>query len=317
MEESPASCQTCGMNAAAPRLDLTSALLLVFLSVLWGGSFLFAKIAVTAIPVAVALAARVIIGAVGLGLYLIVTRHALPTELRIWRMFLFMGIFNNAIPFGLLFWAQTEISAGLGAILNATTPIFTLLIAHLLTRDEKITRDKLLGIAIGICGVAVLVGPSLLFDPGRATWAKFACIVASISYGCASVFGRRFAREKISPISATFGQVVTSSIVILPIALFFNPVDAIAHAPTPVLFALLALGLVSTSFAYVLFYKILARAGATNVSLVTLLVPVSATILGALVLGETLTPMQGLGMALIGVGLLVMDGRLVRHLRAA
>ena len=303
------------MTSSAPRLDLTSALLLLFLSVLWGGSFLFAKIAVTAIPVAVALAARVIIGAIGLGVYLIATGHKLPREGRIWRMFLFMGIFNNAIPFGLLFWAQTEISAGLGAILNATTPIFTLIIAHLMTRDEKITRDKLMGIAIGFCGVAVLVGPSLLFDPGRATWAKIACIIASISYGCASVFGRRFAREKISPISATFGQVVTSSILILPIAVFFNPIESIAHAEPRVLLSLLALGLVSTSFAYVLFYKILARAGATNVSLVTLLVPVSATILGALVLGETLTPMQGLGMALIGVGLLVMDGRVFKFAR--
>jgi drug/metabolite transporter (DMT)-like permease len=303
------------MNTTAPRLDLTSALLLLFLSVLWGASFLFAKIAVGAIPVFVALAARVMIGAASLGLYLIVTRHELPRELRIWRMFLFMGVFNNAIPFALLFWAQTEITAGLGAILNAMTPIFTLIVAHFLTRDEKITRDKLIGIGIGFCGVAVLVGPSLLLDPGRAALAKVACIVASVSYGFASVFGRRFAREGVSPLSATFGQIVTSSLVIFPIALFFHPVATLAAAPVEVYLALLGLGIVSTAFAYVLFYKILARAGATNVSLVTLLVPVSATILGALVLDETLTPMQGLGMALISIGLLVMDGRAVKAIR--
>jgi drug/metabolite transporter (DMT)-like permease len=303
------------MNTTAPRLDLTSALLLLFLSVLWGASFLFAKIAVGAIPVFVALAARVMIGAASLGLYLIVTRHELPRELRIWRMFLFMGVFNNAIPFGLLFWAQTEITAGLGAILNSMTPIFTLIVAHFLTRDEKITRDKLIGIGIGFCGVAVLVGPSLLLDPGRAALAKVACIVASVSYGFASVFGRRFAREGVSPLSATFGQIVTSSLVIFPIALFFHPVATLAAAPVEVYLALLGLGIVSTAFAYVLFYKILARAGATNVSLVTLLVPVSATILGALVLDETLTPMQGLGMALISIGLLVMDGRAVKAIR--
>jgi drug/metabolite transporter (DMT)-like permease len=303
------------MNTTAPRLDLTSALLLLFLSVLWGASFLFAKIAVGAIPVFVALAARVMIGAASLGLYLIVTRHELPRELRIWRMFLFMGVFNNAVPFALLFWAQTEITAGLGAILNAMTPIFTLIVAHFLTRDEKITRDKLIGIGIGFCGVAVLVGPSLLLDPGRAALAKVACIVASVSYGFASVFGRRFAREGVSPLSATFGQIVTSSLVIFPIALFFHPVATLAAAPVEVYLALLGLGIVSTAFAYVLFYKILARAGATNVSLVTLLVPVSATILGALVLDETLTPMQGLGMALISIGLLVMDGRAVKAIR--
>ena len=303
------------MNTTAPRLDLTSALLLLFLSLLWGASFLFAKIAVGAIPVFVALAARVMIGAASLGLYLIVTRHALPRELRIWRMFLFMGVFNNAIPFALLFWAQTEITAGLGAILNAMTPIFTLIVAHFLTRDEKITRDKLIGIGIGFCGVAVLVGPSLLLDPGRAALAKVACIVASVSYGFASVFGRRFAREGVSPLSATFGQIVTSSLVIFPIALFFHPVATLAAAPVEVYLALLGLGIISTAFAYVLFYKILARAGATNVSLVTLLVPVSATILGALVLDETLTPMQGLGMALISIGLLVMDGRAVKAIR--
>jgi drug/metabolite transporter (DMT)-like permease len=303
------------MNTTAPRLDLTSALLLLFLSLLWGASFLFAKIAVGAIPVFVALAARVMIGAASLGLYLIVTRHALPRELRIWRMFLFMGVFNNAIPFALLFWAQTEITAGLGAILNAMTPIFTLIVAHVLTRDEKITRDKLIGIGIGFCGVAVLVGPSLLLDPGRAALAKLACIAASVSYGFASVFGRRFAREGVSPLSATFGQIVTSTLVIFPIALFFHPVATLAAAPVEVYLALLGLGIVSTAFAYVLFYKILARAGATNVSLVTLLVPVSATILGALVLDETLTPMQGLGMALISIGLLVMDGRAVKAIR--
>jgi drug/metabolite transporter (DMT)-like permease len=303
------------MNTTAPRLDLTTALLLLFLSVLWGASFLFAKIAVGAIPVLVALAARVMIGAASLGLYLIVTRHELPRELRIWRMFLFMGVFNNAIPFALLFWAQTEITAGLGAILNAMTPIFTLIVAHFLTRDEKITRDKLIGIGIGFCGVAVLVGPSLLLDPGRAALAKVACIVASVSYGFASVFGRRFAREGVSPLSATFGQIVTSSLVIFPIALFFHPVATLAAAPVEVYLALLGLGIISTAFAYVLFYKILARAGATNVSLVTLLVPVSATILGALVLDETLTPMQGLGMALISIGLLVMDGRAVKAIR--
>jgi drug/metabolite transporter (DMT)-like permease len=303
------------MNTTAPRLDLTSALLLLFLSLLWGASFLFAKIAVGAIPVFVALAARVMIGAASLGLYLIVTRHELPRELRIWRMFLFMGVFNNAIPFALLFWAQTEITAGLGAILNAMTPIFTLIVAHVLTRDEKITRDKLIGIGIGFCGVAVLVGPSLLLDPGRAALAKLACIAASVSYGFASVFGRRFAREGVSPLSATFGQIVTSTLVIFPIALFFHPVATLAAAPVEVYLALLGLGIVSTAFAYVLFYKILARAGATNVSLVTLLVPVSATILGALVLDETLTPMQGLGMALISIGLLVMDGRIVKAIR--
>lgn len=300
---------------SAPRLDLTSALLLVFLSVLWGASFLFAKMAVGALPVFVALAARVMIGAAGLGLYLFVIGHQLPRAPRIWLMFLFMGLFNNAVPFALLFWAQTEITAGLGAILNATTPLFTLIIAHLFTRDEKINAAKLLGIAIGFGGVAVLVGPSLLLDPGRATLAKIACIIASISYGFASVFGRRFAKEGISPLSATFGQITTSSLLIFPAALFFDPVTALAHAPVHIYFVLLALGLVSTAFAYVLFYRILARAGATNVTLVTLMVPVSATLLGALVLGETLTPSQGLGMALIGFGLLVMDGRLLKLLR--
>lgn len=299
----------------APRLDLTSALLLVFLSLLWGGSFLFAKIAVGAVPVFVALAARVVIAAAGLGLYLLIIGHTLPREWRIWRMFLFMGIFNNAVPFALLFWAQTEITAGLGAILNATTPLFTLIIAHIFTRDEKITASKLGGIAIGFCGVAVLVGPSLLLDPGRATLAKFACIVASLSYGFASVFGRRFAQEGISPLSATFGQITTSSLIILPVALFLHPIETLLHAPVHIYFILLALGLVSTAFAYVLFYRVLARAGATNVTLVTLMVPVSATILGALVLGETLTPLQGLGMALIGFGLLVMDGRVVKFLK--
>lgn len=305
------------MTQTAPRLDLASALLLALLSVLWGGSFLFAKIAVGVLPVFVVVAARVVIASAGLALYLVATGHGLPRGIRVWRLFLVMGLFNNALPFTLLFWAQTEIAAGLASIFNATTPIFTLVAAHLLTRDEKITPAKLTGILLGICGVAVLLGPSLLFDPGRGTLAKLACIGASVSYGFASVFGRRFAKDGISPLSTAFGQVTASSLMLLPVALFFSPAVALEAAPARALWALLALGLVCTAFAYVLFFRILARAGATNVTLVTLLVPVSATILGALVLGETLTPLQGLGMALIGAGLLVMDGRLVRRLRAA
>jgi drug/metabolite transporter (DMT)-like permease len=234
-----------------------------------------------------------------------------------WPAYFAMGLLNNALPFSLIFWGQTEIGSGLASILNATTPLFTLTVAHFLTSDEKIDRTKLVALLTGLLGVAVLVGPAALAG-GAALWAQAACLAAALSYAFAGVYGRRFRRMGVAPAAAAAGQVTASAVLILPIMLI---VDQPWLLPTPpslaVCLALGGLALLSTALAYVLYFRILAVAGATNLLLVTFLIPVTAILLGAMVLGERLEPRQFAGMATIGVALALLDGRVAGLLRVA
>jgi drug/metabolite transporter (DMT)-like permease len=225
-----------------------------------------------------------------------------------------MGALNNAIPFTLIFWGQTHIASGLASILNATTPLFTVVVAHLLTNDEKVTGSKIAALLAGIAGVAVLIGPAALAQPNDSLWGELACLGAALSYAFAGISGRRFRDMGIAPLDAAAGQVTASSLLILPIMLTVEQPwnDAL---PTPTIWAALAaLALLSTALAYVLYFRILAAAGATNLLLVTFLIPVTSILLGAVFLQERLEPRHFFGMALIGFGLLVIDGRLGRLL---
>ncbi len=310
------------MSAAAPRrshaafMGPTEWVLLVLLSVLWGGSFFFSKLALRELPPFTIVEARVSIAALALLLYLKATRHTLPGSSRVWLAFFGMGLFNNLIPFSLLFWGQTTIASGLAAILNATTPIFSILVAHLLTTDEKLTANKLVGILLGLLGVVVLIGADALAGLDRSLLAMLACLGAAASYGLASVFGRRFKRLGIAPTVGAFGQVAATTIMTLPIMLWFDAPWRLPMPSLPTWAALLGLGLLSTALGYAIFFRVLAAAGAINISLVTLLVPVSAILLGSLVLGERLGTDRFAGMGLIALGLLAIDGRLWTAVRS-
>ena len=284
---------------------------LLSLTVLWGGSFFFAKVALGELgPFTVAFAR---VGLAALALAVVVTlRQDAP-----WRTYFAMGFLNNALPFCLIFWGQTEIAVGLASIINATTPLFTLVVAHFLTPDEKIDRTKIAALLIGLLGVVVLIGPDALIG-GSALLAQMACLGAALSYAFAGVYGRRFRRMGIAPAEAAGGQVTASAVLILPIMLVVDQPWTLSAAPSlTVVLALAGLALLSTALAYVLYFRILAAAGATNLLLVTLLIPVPATLLGAVVLGEQLEPRHFAGMALIGLGLLLIDGRVTGLLRAA
>lgn len=289
--------------------------LLLVLSVLWGGSFFFSKVALSELPPLTVVFARVAIAAIALFIYLRATRHAIPTEPGIWAAFFGMGMLNNLIPFSLLFWGQTQIPSGLASILNATTPIFSILVAHFFTTDERMTPNTVAGIVLGVMGVALMMAGNAVSSQALPFLALFACLAAALSYGFAGVFGRRFRRMGIAPAASAFGQTAATTIMMLPIVAL---VDAPWHLAMPsvmTIAALLGLGLLSTALAYILFFHILAVGGAVNSSLVTLLIPVSAILLGSLFLGEVLAINHFAGMALISLGLLSIDGRLFSWLR--
>ena len=306
------------MTSQAPvrlTLSATDWLLLLTLSVLWGGSFFFTKIAVLELPPLTVALGRVAMAAAILIVLARMTGVALPDRMAAWRPYLLMGLLNNAIPFGLIFWGQTHIPSGLAAILNATTPLFTVLVAHVATTDEKLTSARLAGVAAGLAGVVVMIGPDLLRELGANVLAQLACLGAAISYAFAGVYGRRFRHEPALRVAA--GQLVASTLILAPVALVIDRPWTLAPPSMTAVAALVALATFSTAIGYLLYFRILARAGATNLLLVTFLIPVSAILLGILVLGEQLEPRHLAGMAAIAVGLAAIDGRLLRLLRPA
>lgn len=289
-------------------------LLLGILSLLWGGSFFFIGIAVRELPPLTIVASRVALAALVLLPALHLMGQHLPRERTIWLAFFGMGLLNNVIPFTLIVWGQSQIPSGLASILNATTPISTAIVAHVFTSDEKLTANRMLGVLLGLVGVAVMLGADLLGGLGQNIAAQAACLLATLSYACAGVFGRRFRRMAVPPPVTAGGQLIASTIMLLPLAALVDKPWALALPGWPVLAALLALAVLSTALAYVIFFRVMAAAG-SNVNLVTLLVPVSAILLGVLVLGETLLPRHLLGFGIIALGLLAIDGRMLRWLK--
>lgn len=285
-------------------------LLLVFLSLLWGGAFFFVGLAVLEVPPLTIVLCRVSIAALCLFAVVRVTGQSLPKVRSVYPAFLVMGLLNNVIPFSLLFWAQTSISSGLAAILNATTPIFSIVIAHLLLSDERMVKTKLFGVCLGVVGVVVLVGGDVISGIGLATLGIVACLCAALSYGLAGVYGRRFGKMGIPSTTVAFGQLAASSLIMLPVALLVDQPWTLGAPSLGAGFAIIALAVVSTALAYVVFFRLLASVGAVNVALVTLLMPMSAILLGATFLDERLEGHHYAGMVLIGAGLLAVDGRL-------
>lgn len=286
--------------------------MLALLSVLWGGSFFFAGVAVREIPPVTIALARAGGAALILNLLLPVLGQRLPASREVWAAFFVMGFINNVVPFTLIFWAQAHIASGLASILNATTPLWTIVVAHLATQDEKMIGSRLAGVLIGFCGVATMIGLDMSQDVGAHVLAQIALLLASFSYACAGVYGRRFARMRIAPMVSATGQVTASTILLAPFAAM---VDAPWSLPAPTFAAwsaLLGLAALSTALAYVIYFRLLAAAGATNLLLVTFLIPVSAIAMGVLVLGEQLAARHFVGLSLIGLGLACIDGRPLR-----
>jgi len=289
--------------------------LLVLLSVLWGGSFFFSKIIVQEVSPFTLVLVRFTLAAGVLGAYLKAQRTPMPRTAATWAAFAGMGALNNLIPAALIAWSQQTIASGLASVLIATTPVFSILVAHCFTTDDRMSANKIVGVALGVAGVAALIGIDTLDGSLRTVPGILGCLGAALSYGFANVFGRRFKCLGIAPTVGAFGQLAATAVMVAPAALVFDRPWLLPLPSTVVWVAMVGLVLLSTALAYAIFFRLLGSAGTTNISLVTLLIPVSAILLGTLVLGERLSALQFAGMALIGLGLVAIDGRVWAALR--
>ncbi|WP_245890504.1 DMT family transporter [Roseovarius confluentis] len=295
----------------SPSISPSSALMLLALAAVWGGSFFFAEIALTEVPPLTITLHRVVWA---VPILLVVVRMLglqLPREPRIWGAYLVMGALNNALPFSLIFWAQVEIQSGLASILNGTTAVFGAVVAGLLLRDEPMVPRKIVGALLGLAGVAAIMGPDLLRGVDLRNLAQLAVLGAALSYALASVWAKRALAGQAPQMNA-LGMLIGSSLLMLPVALWVDGVprfDLSMH----VWAALVSLAALSTALAYLLYFAILRRAGAANLMLVTLMIPPFAAGLGAVFLGERLSAEAWVGFGLIALGLLVTDGRVLRR----
>jgi len=283
------------------------------LAILWGASFFFSKVALAELPPFTLVLGRFGLAALALLVAARLSGHRMPRSPKLWAGFLVLGALNSFIPFALIAWGQVQLTSGLASILNATTPLFTALVAHV-WGDERLTGNRVAGVLVGFAGVCVLIGPGALGSLGVHTLAELAILGAAVSYGFAGTYGRRF--RALPPVVAVAGMMTTASVLALPIALVMDrPWTLSVGAPS--WGALLGLSLLSTALGFVIYFRLLATAGATNVMLVTLLMPVIALLLGGLLLGERVTGGALAGMALIVCGLLAIDGRLRRRRHVA
>ena len=295
------------MKPLAMHMSLSQWGLLLLLAVLWGGSFMFVGIAVRELPsltivlLRVALAAALLVPlAYGLG-------HRLPSTLTAWQPFFVMAILNNVIPFSLIVTGQREIASGLASVLNATTPVFALLVAYMIG-GEPLRANKLLGVLLGIAGVAVLVGPEAIFGRTSNLLGMLCLLGAALSYGCSGWWGRRFRNNP--PLVTSAAQLLCSTAMLLPFAALVDRPWTLPMPSFETIGAIVALAVLSTALAYVVFFRIMAVSGTMNVMLVTLLIPAFAIPMGAWWFAEILQVRHFLGTAVIGLSLLVIDGRM-------
>jgi drug/metabolite transporter (DMT)-like permease len=288
---------------------------LLLLALIWGGAFLFIAVAVRHVDPLTYVWLRLTLAAGAMWLFLKWKGQKLGLPSEVWGSILLLALLNNALPFTLFGWGQTHIASGLASILNATTPIWGVLVAHLFTTDERMTPRKMAGVLLGFGGVATMIGPTLLANVGSDAVAQLACITASLCYAVAAVWARRFRRMSLSPMSVTTGQLTAGALMMLPMAMVVDQPWTQALPPISAWAAIAALAVFCTAFGYVMYFKLIETAGATNALLVTLLVPPFAILFGSLFLNEVLAPQDFAGLALIALGLAAIDGRLLRKLR--
>ena len=288
--------------------------LLLVLALIWGAAFFFIHVAVAHVAPLTYVWLRLTIAAAGLLAWMRFKGEKLSLPLPVWGAMLVLALLNNVIPFALFGWAQQHIASGLASILNATTPIWVVVVAHIATSDERMTPAKLIGVVIGFVGVATMIGPDLLAS-GDSLLPQLACIAASLCYALAGVWARRFKPMGLKPLKVATAQLLVGALIMTPVSLTVSQPWIGGSPSLAALGAIAVLALACTALGYVLYFRLIDSAGATNATLVTLLVPPFAILLGALFLGEVLTGGQFMGFAFTALGLAVIDGRLFRAVR--
>ena len=283
----------------------------VILSLVWGGSFFFIEVMLEAMPPMTSVLGRLTVGLVGLVCLSKILGYRLGTLIEQWQSFALIGLINNAIPFSLISFGQTEITGSIASIINATTPIMTALVAHRLTTDEQLSLNKTLGIGFGFSGILVLFGPAAM--EGEASLLGMAAgLTATICYAFGSVYSKRL-KENAPLVNAT-GQVLYGTCWMIPLVMIIDRPWTIPMPGLAPWLAILGIGFLSTTLAFYIYFRVLKTAGASNVALVTFLVPVSASGLGIVFLGEVLALQHVIAYLLIASALAIIDGRIVAKL---
>jgi drug/metabolite transporter (DMT)-like permease len=285
----------------------------VLLGAIWGCSFLFNAILIREIGPLWVSAGRVGIGALGCWAYFLATRRKLPEDRGLYVQFLILGVVGYVVPFALFPLAEQHLASGLVGVINAMTPMSTVIVSQFWPGGEKATWNKSIGVLVGLCGAVILAAPALSNGAAPETWAIGACLLATLCYATTLNYSRRF--SKLDPALVATGALTGAALAAIPLAFVAEGMPIITRPESWA--ALLGIGLVSTSFSFLLMYRLLPRVGATNFTITTFIAPVSAIILGISLLHEVMTPLEILGIVVIFAGLVIMDGRLVRRLRRA
>ncbi len=293
-----------------PKMSAADWGVIMLLSLLWGGAFFMIELGLRGFPPITLVFLRMALAVPPMLLILKVMGHRLPGNLKSWRQLFILGTINAALPFILFFWGQTQIDSGLASILNATTPLWGVVTAHFLTRDEKATPARVVGVFLGLAGITVMVGTDALGGMSGNVLAQMACLAATFFYALAAVYARTLSQSTLTPLVVATGQVITAALIMLPIML---AVDQPWTLPTPGWDAwagAIGLAVPSTAIAYVFYFRLIDKAGASNAMLVAFIMPVIAVVLGVAALGETIEPKEAAGAVLIALGLLAIDGRI-------
>ncbi len=296
------STQTLDQPAAVPNRAVELALLLV-LAGLWGGSYTFIKLGVETIPPLTLIAARTLIA--GLVLLVVIRWRGLtlPRDLATWRLFVVQACLNSVVPFTLIAWAERSVDAGLATILSSTSPIFVVLLTCLSATAERLPALGLAGIAAGLAGTAFIVGTQAMAGFGEQLWAQLALVAASICYGGAALFGRSF--KGLDPIMPAAGSLLCGALVLLPLSLVLDRPWTLSPSVQSIQ-ALIALSLVSTALAFVIYFRLIARLGSVATTSVAYLRVPTGVLIGMVFLGEALAPTAWAGLALVIVGVMAM-----------
>jgi drug/metabolite transporter (DMT)-like permease len=295
----------------SPKLEGTGWLLIGILSILWGGAFFLIEVGLRSYPPITLVFMRLALAVPPMWIAMRLMGERLPTEPRIWGLLAIVGALNCALPFILFFWGQQYLDSGYASILNATTPLWGVITAHFLTSDEKATPARIVGVLIGMAGIVVMVGPEAMKGLSNNLLAQLACIVSTIFYSFAAIYGRRLSQTELTPMAVATGQTMAAALMMVPIVAVMDQPWAMAAPRLDSTLAGITLAIFSTALAYTLYFRLIDRSGASNAQLVAFLMPILAVILGIAFLGESLSGGQIAGAGLIAVGLVILDGRLV------